>query len=81
VANARNASKFLAYCAASFGKGMSDDRFCAQILLDYILRYMALNGVSTSLSICDPNVLEHKLINSVVGVVEISVNLLLLPVQ
>ena len=62
-------------------RGMSDDAFCAQVCWIVFLRCMALNSVNTSLSICNPNVLEHKPMNSVVGVVEISVNLLLLPVH
>ena len=80
-ANAQNASKFLACCAACFGKGMDVGRFCAQSCWIVLLRYMALNSVNTSSSSYNPKALEHKLINDDVGVIEISVNYLLLPVH
>jgi hypothetical protein len=71
---------FSPFFAACFGKGSSDDRFCAQSCWITLLRYMALNSVNTSFSIYNPNALEHKVTNNVVRVIEISVNLLLLSV-
>ena len=72
--NTQNAAKFVTCCAACFGKGMSDDRFCAQCCWITLFKCMALITVNTSLANYNPNALEHEVINSVAGVIEISVN-------